>query len=135
MSKLNSFTFMRPSLNAWMVTVALVGVGVCGQAKADGNSLLTQCQASIRFMNDNSVIADEFGQGKCLGIVEAVIGTTLVRNDQIPKESRICFPEAGITNGQGIRIVVKYLQETPSLLHLSDTILVMTALGRAYPCK
>lgn len=126
---------MRASLKAWIATVGLVAVGGCGLAKADGNSLLAQCQASIRFMNDNSEITDEFGQGKCLGIVEAVMGTTIVRNNQLPKESRICFPEAGITNGQGIRIVVKYLQETPSLLHLNDTILVMTALGRAYPCK
>lgn len=118
-----------------MVAVALTGALASGSALADGNSLLTQCQASIRFMNNNSDSTNDFGQGKCLGIVEAVIGTTVIRNEQLLKESRVCFPEGGITNGQGIRIVVKYLQENPSLLHLSDTLLTMVALGQAYPCK
>ncbi|MGF6287021.1 Rap1a/Tai family immunity protein [Pseudomonas silensiensis] len=118
-----------------MAAVALAGLAVCGQAMADGNSLLTQCQASIRFMNNNNDSTNEFGQGKCLGIVEAIIGTAIIRNDQLPKESRVCFPKGGISNGQGIRIVVKYLQETPSLLHMSDTLLAMVAIGQAYPCK
>ena len=122
-------------MKAWIGAVALSGLAVCGQAMADGNNLLAQCQASIRFMNNNNDSTNEFGQGKCLGIVEAVIESAMIRNNQLPKESRVCFPEGGISYGQGIRIVVKYLQETPSLLHMPDTVLAMVAIGQAYPCK
>ena len=76
----------------------------CGLAKVGGNSLLAQCQASIRFMNDSSE-AYKFGQGKCLGIVEAVMGTAIVRNNQLSKESRVCFPEVGITSGQAFELL------------------------------
>ena len=86
-------------------------------------------------MNNSNDSTNEFGQGKCLGIIEAVINTAIIRSDQLPKESRVCFPEGGVSYGQGIRIVVKYLQENPSLVHMSDTLLTTVALGQAYPCK
>ncbi|WP_159812976.1 Rap1a/Tai family immunity protein [Pseudomonas sp. 18058] len=122
-------------MKVWIAGIALVGALASGVAQADGNSLLTQCQASVRFMNNDNDSTNDFGQGKCFGIVEAVIATTVIRNEQMPKESKVCFPSGGITNGQGIRIVVKYLQENPSLLHLSDTLLAMIAIGQAYPCE
>lgn len=116
-------------------SVVLAGAFASGSAMADGNNLLTQCQAAIRFINNNNDSTNEFGQGKCLGVVSAVVGLTMVFNDKLPKESKVCFPKDGITNGQSIRIVVKFLQDTPSLLHMPDEVLTKIALERAYPCK
>jgi hypothetical protein len=103
---------------------------------ADGNKLLSECQAAVRFMdNNNDVNNDEYGQGKCLGTVEGVIGMTMLLNGDLPKKLQMCYPKGGISNGQGIRILVKFLQENPKILNLDATVLTKVALADAYPCK
>jgi hypothetical protein len=72
-------------LKVWIAGIALVGALASGVVQADGNSLLKQCQAAVRFMNNANDSTNDFGQGKCLGIVEAVIATTVIRNEQMPR--------------------------------------------------
>lgn len=117
-----------------MASIALAGMVVSGGAMADGNELLEDCQASIRSMEHTSN-SDPFGNGQCYGVTEGVLNTMVALSPQLPKESRICLPDEGIKGGQAVRVVYKYLQDNPALLHLEGTTLVNFAFRRAYPCK
>jgi len=44
-----------------------------------------------------------------------------------------CFPDS-VEMGQAIRIVLKYIRENPTDAHRSTSVLIMRALGKAYPC-
>jgi hypothetical protein len=46
----------------------------------------------------------------------------------------ICIPQE-VTSGQLLRVVLKYLRENPSKLHLDKAIGVHAALQGAYPCR
>lgn len=41
---------------------------------------------------------------------------------------KFCPPAGGITNGQGIRIALKYLRENPEKLHEDQTLLLIWSL-------
>jgi hypothetical protein len=46
-----------------------------------------------------------------------------------------CLPIEGVTAGQAIRIVTKYLNAHPERLHRDAHILVVEALREAFPCR
>jgi len=62
--------------------------------------------------------------GFCAGLVEG-IGFAGVG---------ICFPN-GVTNGQIIRVVVKYIDDRPARLNEDFRALALEALRAAWPCK
>jgi len=109
-------------------------------ALADGNELLKQCTSAI-FSIESEVYkkeGDEFNTAFCLGIVRGVkdtLGTLSSVEGVLLPVYRVCFPKKGISVGQAVRIVVKYLNEHPEDLHAYEAILVMKAFYQAYPCK
>ena len=110
-----------------VLTWALVG----GQAMAvDGNQLLLQCQALIRSIESQG--PDTYASGHCLGVVQGVTDMLVLYQDKLPK--KFCVP-SDVTYGQGVRIVVKYLQDNPKLLNNHDSVLVLAAYADAYGCK
>ncbi|WP_139340889.1 Rap1a/Tai family immunity protein [Pseudomonas sp. KK4] len=121
-------------MKAWTGAVTLAGMLACSSVMADGNELLENCQASIRSM-DHTSNNDPYGNGQCFGVTEGVLNTMVALNPKLPKESRICLPDDGIKGGQAVRVVYKYLQDNPSLLHLEGTTLISFAFRRAYPCE
>jgi hypothetical protein len=46
----------------------------------------------------------------------------------------ICIPE-GVSSGQTVRIVVKWLRENPDKLHMPASVLAVAAIRNAFPCK
>jgi hypothetical protein len=129
-------------MKTWIRVVALVsslagmlGSGVAMAANGDGNELLKMCQYATRYMDNEKVNTNLFEQGRCIGIVEAVIGVTLYRNDVVPTNFKVCFPESGITTGQGVRVLVKWLKENPAILNEDNVLLTMSAFADTYPCK
>lgn len=123
------------------MTVALAGTLVSGVALAaapnDGNALISKCKAALRIMNGKKVDAsdDQVAIGQCLGLVEGVRNTLVYLNSFLEKDLQICWPDAGINNGQAIRILVKYLDDHPAILHMDQTLLTMKAFEESYPCK
>lgn len=118
-------------MKAWIAAVALIGALASGSAMAsDGNGLLQQCQALIRSMDDQGPAT--YADGQCLGLVQGVTDMLLLYQDQLPQ--KFCVPQ-NVTYGQGVRIVVKYLQDHPSFLNNKDTVLVLAAYHDAYGCK
>ena len=45
-----------------------------------------------------------------------------------------CYPK-GVTTGQLIKVVVKFLQDNPKDLHIMDVALIEEALHKAFPCS
>jgi hypothetical protein len=123
---------------AVLALVAAISSGAVLAEKDDttGSSLLHNCQVMLEPKDlADAGRADTFGAGVCMGVVSGVL-KTLVSVSDIGKISLICPPEGSfITNGQAIRITVKYLTEHPEELHMDQAALVMIALATAFPCK
>lgn len=122
-------------MKAWIGAAALVGTMASGQAMADGNQLLGQCQAALRTMDGVDKANPGFNVGYCMGQVTGVMDMLSVHSQEILVRYRPCTPEGGIPYGQGIRIVVQFLKENPRLLQLEASTLINMALKDAYPCK
>ncbi|MGF6199798.1 Rap1a/Tai family immunity protein [Pseudomonas laurylsulfatiphila] len=123
-------------MKAWIGAVGLAGMLGSGAAMAeggDGNELIKQCADGVKAANGatlNSYSDATF----CLGLTQGVRHTMRLVNEKLPPQYQTCFP-SGITNGQGMRIVLKYLQDHPDRLHEQDSDLVYLAYKTAYPCK
>ena len=95
-----------------------------------GNYLIGACQVAIKVEdNPNSLIpaSDEFKIGYCAGVSHGV--TVAMEVTQ-----QACLPN-GVTNGQEVRVVEKYLQDHPAQLNFPGPILAMRAIQKAFPCK
>lgn len=68
---------------------------------------------------------------QCLGYIQGVADASRGENW---KERSYCVPR-GVLTGQMQKIVVKYLNEQPEILHYTAYILVQQALLEAFPCK
>ncbi|HEV2112583.1 MAG TPA: Rap1a/Tai family immunity protein [Terriglobales bacterium] len=117
-----------------------------GEAKdVDGNELLQYCNASIQFLDSGGFKSETQAtkSGWCMGYVAAFVqlsGTALLMDETAGhKDMRQyypCFPEeTGMTTGQAIRVIVKYLKDHPENLHLPAVVLSLEALQNAFPCK
>ncbi|WP_141251695.1 Rap1a/Tai family immunity protein [Pseudomonas syringae] len=115
--------------------IALAGLMVSGTALADGNDLLTQCQVAVKNMDARA--GGNYDTGVCLGIIQGVTESIFILNDSLPKDLKFCVPSGteGISHGQSVRIVTKFLRDNPALLHEHSSLLVMMAYKQAYPCK
>jgi len=118
-------------MKSWSGAIALAAALANGSAMAsDRNGLLLQCQALIRSMDEQGPAT--YTDGQCLGVVQGVTDMLLLYQDQLPQ--KFCVPQ-NVTYGQGVRIVVKYIQDHPSVLNNKDTVLVLAAYADAYGCK
>lgn len=84
-----------------------------------GNELLSDLQ------RDDVSYQYGYGSGYVAGVIET---STLLQGD-----INICMP-ANVTIKQGIDVVKKYLQNTPEERHLGGSILIYSALLKAWPC-
>jgi hypothetical protein len=87
-------------------------------AAMTGNKLKELADQSEKFSN---LVSEAFLTGFVSGIADANF-------------SLLCFPE-GVTYGQEVEVVKKYLKEHPEELHLEGNVLVMKAIRTAWPCK
>lgn len=117
------------------VVVALVGLMASGSAMADGSELLRQCQIAV--MNIDAGVGGNYDTGLCFGMIQGVTESILILNDNLPKDLKFCMPvgSEGISRGQSVRIVTKFLRDNPVRLNEHDSLLVMMAYKQAYPCK
>ena len=100
---------------------------------ADGNQLLKDCLAAVKAL-DTQEMTNDFGQGRCFGLTKGVM-ETIDLVSKISSDLESCFPKVGMTYGQYVRIVTKYLQDHPEELQSNESILILSALGAAYPCN
>lgn len=119
-------------------TVFILAYSAVGSANSasDGNALLKACSDFVISASVNTPIdpASYMGIGYCLGMVQ---GLTSLNNVYQNMEGRdlFCLPKKGIQNGQGARIITKYMEDHPELLHREGTTLSILAFKEAFPCK
>ena len=103
------------SLIALVVLFSFTAFGVNDETpdKLNGTELATACQESTQ----------GFDAGYCLGVVEGVISTS----------KKVCNP--GITLGDAVTVVNKYIKDNPDKLKKRDAELVREALSKTYPCS
>jgi len=96
-----------------------------GGTSHDGNKLLPMCQAAVASLGSSTWkdTHESYNTSFCYGLIE---GITMVSPD-------IC-PAAGVTIGQELRVVVKFLEDHPASLNQDESSLLLKALSRAFPC-
>jgi len=124
------------------IFAALVFVSIAGQVHAeeafkfDGNHLLEACSAADRFGEGDyrSGWREDSAFYLCHGYVRGVMDTldAMVIASKLPQGA--CVPP-DITQGQIIRVFVKFLRDHPEDLHLRGNLLFMRAIARSYPCR
>jgi hypothetical protein len=125
-------------MKAGLMAVALAGMLGSGAAMAadlryDGNELLGQCQEYIKAA-DKEKNYSVYDVAMCAGYTQGVVNAVYFYSDTLKKDEKFCMPET-VTNGQVVRIVVKYLKDNPKDLNEGRMSLVWSALMDAYPCK
>lgn len=88
-----------------------------------GNDLLGACQ-SPRASGPSWMCL-----GFVLGAKDAMRLNAITSRDAL----RFCMP-AGVTNGQILAIVIKYVESVPEYRHQNASSLILVALLRAFPC-
>ena len=113
--------------------LAFFGAGTPEPAVADGNTLLTACQAQVRVTDDreNIVINDFFQAGLCIGYLSGVRQMVDMIREAAPMT--MCVPTE-VEASQLSHVLVKCLTEHPEDLHLHQLTLTLTALTDAFPC-
>ena len=101
----------------------------------DGNALLKQCDAAVKYLDDKNPKASLSDAMYCMGLVTGVMTTLATYGSHLPKAEGTCFPDAGISASQAVRIVAKDLRANPESLHLPGAVLAMVAFKQTYPCK
>lgn len=99
----------------------------------DGNELMSKCLDAQQVADNQKDLnySTAVNTGFCIGFSQGVQNTLQF----FPKEAGICFPKDGISAGQSMRIILKYLKENPAQLHQKDTVLAVIAFKKAYPCR
>lgn len=125
-------------MKAGLMAVALVGmlgswVVSAAQLKQDGNELLGQCQQYVKAA-DAERNYDQYDAALCTGFMQGVIGTVIFYSETLKKDDKFCLPN-NVTNGQLVRILVKFLKDNPKMLNENRVSLVWLAFMDAYPCK
>ncbi len=125
------------------VLLLLSNTVVSPQQRNDGNELLVQCKAALKFVeSQDHVSASEGEKGMyCLGLVRGTIDTvslwqesdTVFKNRVSP--GRPCLPSSELQTSQGVRVVVKWLNDHPEKLHHDPSLLVINALRDGFPCN
>jgi hypothetical protein len=93
--------------------------------KMDGKQLRDDCK--------NSDTGSGYNEGKCIAFVIGVDAGYQMDRGVDGMQSHVCMPE-GVTYGQMVKVVVKYLNDHPEELHHPAALLTLNALIGAFPC-
>lgn len=126
-------------------TITALGLAMCSfaamsqGANMDGNELLGQCKEALTLQNAGgkniSPKTSHLG-GICIGKMQGITHTLALLKSDLSPDTRVCFPENGrFTNFQAARIVVKFLEDHPDMLHMNETLLSVYAFRQAFPCR
>jgi hypothetical protein len=92
-------------------------------AKGDGAEDLKGCRAASEKRR-----VDDFKVWFCMGIVQGALWS-------LQKASAVCLPDDGVSTGQGLIVLVKYMNDHPEELHEQTSILAFRAFVKAWPCS
>lgn len=121
-----------------MTTSGVTPLALAAPQSGTGRGLYQNCKESIKASGRNTIPpgTDMLGVGLCLGLIEGVKNTiAILQTGMSTGDAQVCWPESGLTNVQGARIVINYLDRNPAQLSEDQTGVVMLALKDAFSCK
>lgn len=110
---------------------------IAAASPSDGNELLMSCKRFLKVIDGTPQFDnDDFKSGQCIGRVSGIKATMHMYTDAegSPNDLRACFP-SGVTDGQAVRVVVKFLEDNPRILNSNSNTITMVALQSAFPCN
>ena len=99
------------------------------QEHMTANDVLPGCVSSSRDLRETDAAA----AGYCAGTVSALM--TLVMSRSLSDVWGCIDIPRGVTVGQGMRVVVRYIEARPQMMHERFVFLALSALRDAWPCK
>jgi hypothetical protein len=133
---------MKPTLIAAAALLSLALSAGAGAQTTTGADIMSKCKQAVRDVdNDTSVDkppVKSFDVGFCFGFIDGANSTQQVWTASDKTNHRnhamgYCFSDA-VTNGQMLRVFVKYLDDHPKELHEPAALLYIEAMRRAFPC-
>jgi len=101
---------------------------------AGGNTLLEECGEIIHFAETGRLDERSAGASFCMGMVNGMMVMNTIYRSQQPTKGLFCPPEGTVTNAEGARVVVNYLNANPQQLDTDAGSLMFFAFRDAYPC-
>lgn len=93
-----------------------------GEGKGDsGNILMDDCSSE-----------DKMAKYGCVEYIEGIVDGWMFSNANRPSE-QICIPQE-VIGSQLVKVVLKFGNDHPELLHLRSSEVVVFALSAAFPC-
>ena len=100
--------------------------------------LLVALTTAEAFENGNSVLAKCVGdsgmKSACYSYISGVVDAHFIWVNWYEMSEKMCVPSQ-VTNEHLRRVVLKYLEERPEILHLVAAGFVLVALAEAFPCE
>ena len=132
---------MRPFFIVLAATTFALGQGTSNW-KDDGASLLRFCSAYVQAADTGSVASGgAIDATFCIGFLTGIQDFDLMLSRTEPDKNggkglipHACIPEKARTD-EAVRAVVKWLRRHPDKLHGPASVLAITALRSAFPCK
>jgi len=121
-----------------MTTSGVAPLALAASQTGTGHELYQNCKESMNASGRNTIPpgTDMLSVGLCLGLIEGVKKTiAILQTGMSTRDTQVCWPESGLTNGQGALIVINYLDRNPARLSEDQTRVVILAFKDAYPCK
>ena len=94
-----------------------------------GSDLLRACEIAVDQSFDVNITQAMEG-GFCMGLAASFIDLDRVSGTDV----KWCVPER-VTVGQGIRVLLKYMNANPEKLHLNSIIVAALAFQSSFPCN
>ncbi len=112
--------------------VITTDAALADEHKSDGNELIHQCRflpeaEPQQITNSQEGINIGHDMGYCRGLIDGYL-------EEMNFDEKIWVPK-GVRYKQAWRVVKKFLDDNPTLLHRHRIYLIRTALVEAWPCK
>ncbi len=133
---------MKPTLIAIAILLSWALPAGAGAQTTAGADIISKCKLAVRDV-DNDTSADKpliksFDVGFCFGFIDGANSAQQVwaasdKTNHRNHAMSYCFPDS-VTNGQMLRVFVKYLDDHPQDLHEPAALLYIEAMRKAFPC-
>jgi hypothetical protein len=122
---------MTPTAKA-LLLLLLLALALSPQARAADNPDLS-AQALYDLCNNNDQHAQDVCQSWIYGFAWGMV-TSQIATSAANLSPGTCIPE-GVTGGQALLIIEKFMRDHPELLHHNAAVFSGFALTQAFPCK
>ena len=105
-----------------------------GNKYLDGNILLSQCKIALEDKDPTLENLSDWASGMmCTAYLRGINDLNSLHQEANLK-TYFCLPD-GMKHNQSIRVVVKFLEDHPEILHAPAMALIVGAYAKAFPCK